>query len=115
MKRIVKHILLIQAAVLIISGAWAKTSYHTNYLSARRAIEDTGSNLTSSNGKVSAIILRGSLVNFAAAYGKNFFDLNWNTIAEKSCDHFEIERSTDGENFEKVGEVKKDVTDEDNY
>jgi hypothetical protein len=64
---------------------------------------DTGSNITSwSTKSSSAIILRGSLVNFNAAYGRNFFDLNWNMIPGQTCDHFDIERSTDGNNFEKL-------------
>jgi hypothetical protein len=107
MKRISKHILLIHVIVLTMSGVFANNS--SNLIStANKKITDTGSNITSWSSKSSsAIILHGSLVNFSAAYGKNFFDLNWNTIPGQDCNHFEIERSTDGNNFEKVGEVKK--------
>ena len=52
-----------------------------------------------------SITLHGSLSVFNAAYGKNYFELNWNSIAG-DFDHFEIERSLDGETFEKLGEVK---------
>ena len=52
-----------------------------------------------------SITLHGSLSVFNAAYGKNYFELNWNTVAG-DFDHFEIERSLDGETFEKLGEVK---------
>jgi hypothetical protein len=105
MKRIAKHILLIHALVLTMSGVFANNS---SLLIASGNSTDTGSNITSwSTKSSSAIILRGSLVNFNAAYGRNFFDLNWNMIPGQTCDHFDIERSTDGNNFEKVGEVKK--------
>ncbi len=50
-------------------------------------------------------ILRGTLAVFNAEYGRNYFELNWNTAAG-SFSHFEIERSLDGESFEKLGEVK---------
>lgn len=107
MKRIAKHILLIHVIVLTMSGVFANNSSN-HKASAGKPITDTGSNVTNwSNKPSSAIILRGTLVNFSAAYGRNFFDLNWNTIPGQSSDHFEIERSTDGNNFEKVGEVKK--------
>jgi len=107
MKRIVKHILLIQVIVLTMSGVFANNS-SSLISSGDKKISDTGSNAANFNSKSSSsIILRGSLVNFSAAYGKNFFDLNWNTIPGQNCDHFEIERSIDGNNFEKVGEVKK--------
>ncbi|MBS1599353.1 MAG: hypothetical protein JST75_14100 [Bacteroidetes bacterium] len=106
MKRIAKHILLIQVVVLTMSGVFANNSSNLHFSGKKNT--DTGSNVTNVNTKSSsAIILHGSLVNFSAAYGKNFFDLNWNTIPGKTCDHFEIERSIDGNNFEKVGEVKK--------
>jgi hypothetical protein len=87
------------------SGVFANNPSH---LISSGNSTDTGSNITSwSTKSSSAIILRGSLVNFNAAYGRNFFDLNWNMIPGQTCDHFDIERSTDGNNFEKVGEVKK--------
>jgi hypothetical protein len=50
------------------------------------------------------LILRGSLSAFNAAYGRNYFELNWNTVAG-TFDHFEIERSLDGQKYEKIGLV----------
>lgn len=107
MKSIVKILLLIPAVVLTISGAWA--GKHP----AKSFLPDTATR----NNSASNIILRGSLVNFNAAYGHNFFDLNWNTVAAQDCDHFEVERSLDGVRYEKVGDVKKNsgVTSEENY
>jgi hypothetical protein len=58
---------------------------------------------TSNNAK--SITLRGNLATFNAAYGRNYFELNWNTVAG-NFDHFEIERSLDGQHFEKLGDVK---------
>ena len=54
---------------------------------------------------IKSITLHGSLAVFNAAYGRNYFELNWNTIAG-DFDHFEIERSLDGQTFEKLGNVK---------
>ncbi len=50
-------------------------------------------------------ILHGTLAVFNAEYGRNYFELNWNAVSG-SFTHFEIERSLDGETFEKLGEVK---------
>ncbi|PWT78981.1 MAG: hypothetical protein C5B59_00620 [Bacteroidetes bacterium] len=107
MKSIVRNFLLIPALVLTISGAKA----------GKHVTTSTGLDTASLNNTASSIILRGSLVNFGAAYGRNFFDLNWNTIAAQNCDHFEVERSLDGVHYEKVGEVRKnsDATSEENY
>jgi len=61
---------------------------------------------TSFNSPVNSksLILRGSLSAFNAAYGRNYFELNWNTVAS-DFDHFEIERSLDGQNYETIGTV----------
>ena len=56
-------------------------------------------------GSSKSLVLRGSLSNFNAAYGKNYFELNWNTVAG-NFDHFEIERSLDGVKFETIGTVE---------
>jgi hypothetical protein len=61
---------------------------------------------TSSNNAVNSksLILRGNLSAFNAEYGKNYFELNWNTVAG-NFDRFEIERSLDGQKFETIGTV----------
>jgi hypothetical protein len=61
---------------------------------------------TSSNSAVpsKSLILRGTLSSFNAAYGKNYFELNWNTVAG-NFDHFDIERSLDGQHYETIGTV----------
>ena len=52
------------------------------------------------------LTLNGSLSAFHANYGRNYFELNWNTVAG-SFDHFEIERSFDGIKYETIGSVKQ--------
>lgn len=50
-------------------------------------------------------MLRGSLSAFNASYGRNYFELNWSTVAGE-FDHYVIERSLDGEKFETIGTVE---------
>jgi hypothetical protein len=55
------------------------------------------------------LVLKGNLAAFNAAYGRNYFELNWKAPAG-NFDHFEIERSLDGEKYDKIGVVNdKDV------
>jgi hypothetical protein len=49
---------------------------------------------------------RSSLVSFHAQYRKHAVDIDWNTAIGNNSDHFDVERSFDGNNFEKVGQVK---------
>ncbi|MFA9215077.1 MAG: T9SS type A sorting domain-containing protein, partial [Candidatus Methylacidiphilales bacterium] len=46
------------------------------------------------------------LVNFSASLNNNQTELNWSTASETNNKGFEVERSTDGENFETIGFVK---------
>lgn len=73
-------------------------------IAAGRSVTDTSA-VEVAGKTVSAVILKGNLATFHAASGKNYFDLNWNTI-DGQFDHFDIERSYDGVQFEKLGEVK---------
>jgi hypothetical protein len=65
---------------------------------------DTSANSTSDK----SLMLRGSLSAFNAAYGKNYFELNWNTVAG-DFDRFEIERSFDGQKYELIGTVNNKI------
>jgi len=47
-----------------------------------------------------------SLINFSGKKINNIIELNWQTASEINNDHFMIERSTDGNNFELVNTVK---------
>jgi hypothetical protein len=48
---------------------------------------------------------RSALVSFQAMYRKSAVDINWNTAGDNHSNRFEVERSLDGNNFEKIGEV----------
>lgn len=48
---------------------------------------------------------RSTLTNFQALYRKNAVDINWNASADNHNTHFEVERSMDGQYFQKVGDV----------
>jgi len=62
------------------------------------------------------------IVEFKGNPGKNKVVIKWSTMSETNCDEFQIERSLDRNNFQKVGSVeasgnssdKKDYTFEDN-
>ena len=97
---------LLAVQVLVLSGLVA-TAKNINADQSEKKSIDTGFFLNSSDlGPASKIILRGTLVTFNAASGKNFFSLTWNSVGEITCDHYDIERSNDGVNYKKVGEVK---------
>ena len=53
---------------------------------------------------------RSSLASFQANYRKNAVDINWNIASGNHSQLFEIERSMDGNTFEKCGEVKADAS-----
>jgi|SRR5450432_494842 hypothetical protein len=82
-------------------------AYTPNALSKENT--DTSANSSLAN----SLVLRGRLSAFNAAYSKNYFELNWNTVAG-DFDHFEIERSLDGQKYELIGKVdnRKEVSSE---
>jgi hypothetical protein len=90
MKRIIPFSLYLLLVIPV--GLFAKTYSLTS---------DTSSN---SSAIPKSIILRGNLSSFNASYGRNYFELNWNTVAG-DFDHFEIERSLDGTKYETIGTV----------
>ena len=68
-------------------------------------VPDENTDTSSDNSALSKrLVLRGTLSSFNAAYGKNYFELNWNSVAG-DFDHFEIERSLDGQHYETIGTV----------
>jgi hypothetical protein len=97
MEQFVKRILVVQAILFATAGAFAlPLSYAKN---------DTSVN---SNKLISPkIILTEKLVSFNATYVRNAVDLHWNINAVNYSNHFDIERSVDGINFEKVGDAKQ--------
>lgn len=93
MKRIIRFALLLLLALPAGLLANANPSFIKNISSV-----NPGDNSNS-------IILHGTLAVFNAEYGRNYFELNWNAVAG-NFSHFEIERSLDGQVFEKLGDVK---------
>jgi hypothetical protein len=102
MKRIIPFSLCLTLAVPAILSA-------NNTLPGSAGKIDTSSNISSTSN---SLILRGSLSAFHANYGKNYFELNWNTVAV-NFDHFEIERSLDGTNYETIGSVSHNAANSD--
>ena len=49
---------------------------------------------------------RSTLTSFQALYSRKAVAINWNTATDNHSNLFQIERSLDGTDFEKVGEVK---------
>jgi hypothetical protein len=108
MKGNLLRILLIQITVATSFGAFARNSLNLTPATSWMVYSDTGllvSNKTNDESPAKEYS-NGSLVRFDATYGRNSFELIWNTVSEKGFDHFDIERSLDGINFQKLGEVK---------
>jgi hypothetical protein len=103
MEQHIKRILVLPAIVLISTGAFAKPFY---------VKEDTSVNNHSLSAKT---ILTEKLVSFNATYVRNSVDLRWNINAVNYSNHFDIERSIDGSNFEKVGEAKQKIASSNEY
>ena len=95
MKRIIQFSLCL--LVVIPSGLFAN-----NRNLSLKEIHDTSSN---NAGNSRSLILHGSLSGFNASYGRNYFELNWSTVAG-DFDHYVIERSLDGQKFETIGTVE---------
>ncbi len=100
-----KSILLVQAIVLTTTGIFANIN---NHMSFRYYFpEDT----TASSKKASLKnLLAESLTSFNGAYTNRAVDLHWNLAGKKALSHFNIERSLDGEHYDKVGEVDNGTT-----
>ena len=103
MEQQIKRILVLPAIVLISTGAFAKPFFVN---------EDTSVNNHSLSVKT---ILTEKLVSFNATYARNSVELYWNINAVNYSNHFDIERSIDGTNFEKVGEAKQNVASSNEY
>lgn len=50
-------------------------------------------------------VLPVQMLSFEAKPGRSFVDLVWETSNEVNVDHYEVQRSVDGQTFKKVGEV----------
>lgn len=50
-------------------------------------------------------IVKAKLLNFTGVINNNHAQLNWQTASEANVGQYEVERSTDGRNFTKIGQV----------
>lgn len=57
-------------------------------------------------GQIAATTLPLKLGDFSASTTAQGIDLNWETLTEQNSSHFDVERSTDGIHFIKIGEQK---------
>jgi hypothetical protein len=108
MKRNIRAILLVELAVLTSIASFAKSNQGDHRPIRTKIISDTNWVAGSlENGEADPPDKpAANLLRFDATYGRNYFEIIWNTISQKGCDHFEIERSFDGVKFQKMGEVK---------
>jgi len=60
------------------------------------------------NSRAANIPLPVSITNYTATATNGKISVNWTTTFEQNNDHFTIERSSDGVNFTKLGEVKSE-------
>jgi hypothetical protein len=106
MKRIIPYFIYL---FLVIPAGLSAHSYNLGH----KGSPDTNSSNNAVHSK--SLNLRGNLSAFNAAYGRNYFELNWNTVAG-DFDYFEIERSLDGQKYEKIGTVtSQDISGEGQY
>ncbi|HLX92528.1 MAG TPA: hypothetical protein VKR32_12645 [Puia sp.] len=100
MEHLFKRILVIQGLAFISAGVFSTPLTSLSH--------DTTGN---SSAKLSVrTILTEKLVSFNATYERNSVTLHWNINALNFSNHFDIERSTDGINFEKVGEARQETS-----
>ena len=75
------------------------------YFKGTNGDNTTATDLFKIDATISALPI--TLLNFSATVEtNNTVQLNWTTASEINSSHFEIERSTDGNKFSKIGEVK---------
>ena len=99
MRQHLKGILLVHCIALTTTGIFTNINNHRNYF---YSFEDTTSSVRKTSAKG---LLAERLVSFKGEYSSRAVDLHWNLAGQKADGHFNIERSLDGERFEKVGEV----------
>jgi len=106
MEQYVKRILVTQSILLIALGAFA--------LPLSSGIK-TDTSVSSDKPLSAKIILSEKLVSFNATYSRNTVNLHWNINAVNYANHFDIERSIDGINFEKVGDAQQNTASSNEY
>jgi hypothetical protein len=89
----------VQGIVLTSTGIFANVN--NNRLNNFRS-EDTLASVKKTSAKT---LFAERLISFNGDYINRAVDLHWNLAGQKTDSHFNIERSFDGERYEKVGEV----------
>jgi hypothetical protein len=100
MRQHLKSILLVHGIVLTTTGIFANFNNHKNI--RQHFSEDT---TASAKKATSKNLLADRLVSFNGEYTSRAVDLHWNLAGRNAGGHFNVERSLDGEHFDKVGEV----------
>jgi hypothetical protein len=97
MKQHFKRILLMHGIALTSTGIFANIN--------NIGIHSTKETVAELKKEKENTWLAEHLVSFNAEYSSRSIGLHWNLATEKISGHFNVERSFDGEHFEKVGEV----------
>ena len=101
MRQHFKSILLIQGVGIVLATTGILSNVHNKSLLIFSS-EDTVGVTKKTSAKT---FLAERLLSFNAEFSNRVVGLRWNLAGEKGNGHFNIERSLDGEHFEKVGEV----------
>jgi hypothetical protein len=97
MNKYFKQIVIAQGVLFTTLGVVANPSINSNTLIARDTVADVRT--------IGKTVLTENLISFNAEYMSHEIDLHWNPGKGKIFTHFIVERSLDGNSFEKVGEV----------
>ncbi|MBS1933786.1 MAG: hypothetical protein JST96_07285, partial [Bacteroidetes bacterium] len=92
-----KQFVIAQGVLFTTLGVFANPFINSKPVISRDTVADA-----KSNGKT---VLSESMISFNAEYMSHEIDLHWNPGKGKNFTHFIVERSLDGNSFEKVGEV----------
>ncbi len=60
------------------------------------------------------VVLPFTIDQFNGYYGEGLIQLKWSTFTEINMDHFNIERSTDGNNFRQIGKISAEGSNSEN-
>ena len=86
---------LLRALVFVVTGI---IIFATSASAQNDSLKTSGINSSSS-------LVNVTMAQFTGGYSNGFVQLNWTTTRELDMNHFEIERSTDGINFRKIGQT----------
>jgi hypothetical protein len=88
------------------TGNWTATGSFNGCVTAIASVASGTRNTSPFSPCVATGVLPIELIYFTAQYEEDLVNLKWITATETNNDYFTVERSTDGENFEKIAVVK---------